>query len=91
MTFFGLPRQSGTEQIGRIKRWIREAASLPETAVVMVTELTCSEPGCPPRETVILILDGRGTRKVTLLKGLTDVTEADVVGATWAPEPHGEP
>ena len=37
----------------RVSAWVREHFRLPEAAVVLVTELACQLPGCPPLETVI--------------------------------------
>ena len=44
----------------------------------MVTELACSEPGCPPVETVIALLAPGRQDQVKIHKGLADVTSADV-------------
>jgi hypothetical protein len=41
---------------GNVKRWVRELFMPSDEATVMVTELHCSEPGCPPLETVIATL-----------------------------------
>jgi len=40
-----------TAKAGQIQHWRREGVSLPERAVVMVTELRCTESSCPPLET----------------------------------------
>ncbi|MFO0954303.1 MAG: hypothetical protein U0835_24730 [Isosphaeraceae bacterium] len=65
--------------VARIKGWVAEALRLPEGAAVMVTQLQCREPGCPPLETVIAILDGSATnRKKTLHKAAADVSREDV-------------
>jgi len=37
----------------RVREWTRERFSLPQDATIMVTEITCAVPGCPPLETVI--------------------------------------
>jgi hypothetical protein len=37
----------------RIKEWTRARFKLPEDAAIMVTELTCTLPGCAPLETVV--------------------------------------
>ena len=41
--------------LGRIRGWARELWRLGDEDTVIVTELACSEPGCPPLETVVLI------------------------------------
>ena len=39
---------------GRVEAWVRERFSLQPSAPVMVTELRCQLPGCPPLETVVV-------------------------------------
>ena len=41
------------EAADRVKEWTRDRFSLPEDAAILVTELTCATPGCPPLETVV--------------------------------------
>jgi hypothetical protein len=63
----------------QIKQWVREAMALPAHVTLMVSELACSEPGCPPLETIIALLDGQGQpRQFKIHRPLTDVTRADV-------------
>ncbi|QRI66209.1 hypothetical protein JQ506_25880 (plasmid) [Shinella sp. PSBB067] len=64
-----------------IKQWTRERLALPGEAVVSVNELACYLPGCPPKETVVLVmLDGR-TVQVSIHKAMQQVTEDDIVDA----------
>jgi len=78
MDLFGQRRGGNSEQSARIKAWALAAFGLDEGATVMVSELRCTEPGCPPLETVIALLGAGGTRQFKLHKALADVTEADV-------------
>jgi hypothetical protein len=48
-------RGDEAETARQIKRWVAEVLDLPPQVLVMVAELSCSEPGCPPVETVISI------------------------------------
>ena len=41
------------ESADRVKEWTRDRFELPEDAAILVTELTCTVPGCPPLETVV--------------------------------------
>ena len=46
--------EPGHEQaVGRVQAWTRDRFGLNEGAAVMVTELICTRPGCPPLETVV--------------------------------------
>ncbi len=66
------------EALARIREWTR--ASLPPgDPVVSVTELACAEPGCPPRETVILVMwTDAPAWKARIHKAMPEVSEADV-------------
>jgi nitrate reductase delta subunit len=39
--------------VERIRTWTRERFGLPEDGAVLVSQVACSLPGCPPLETVI--------------------------------------
>lgn len=67
--------------VGTVKRWVVEALNLSEDAPILVSELRCSEPGCPPVETIIALLQGGPTSDTLtfkLPKPLAEVTSADV-------------
>jgi hypothetical protein len=50
-----------------------------EGDAVMVNELACSEPGCPPVETVVALLRaGHPPRQLKVHKPLLEVTEDDL-------------
>ncbi len=60
-----------------------------EDDAVVVNELRCTEPGCPPIETVIALLRaGSPPRQVKVHKPVTEVTESDVRAAIQAPNEH---
>lgn len=81
MDLFGSGPKPDALKTGQLKAWVRERLGLAGDAVVMVTELRCTEPGCPPLETVIAVLDGPGSkRQYKLHKGVADVTPEDVAG-----------
>ncbi len=51
------------EAISRLKDWTRERFRLPDADAVLVAELTCAVPGCPPVETVIAFWPAPGERR----------------------------
>jgi hypothetical protein len=68
-----------TEAIGHVKTLVRESLGLSPDTSVMVTELRCTEVGCPPKETVIAVLRGPGdTRQRKLPRAVTELTREDV-------------
>jgi hypothetical protein len=63
----------------RIKAWAEGLAAIEHGEAVMVNELRCTEPGCPPIETVIaFLLAGAPPVQVKIHKPATEVTEEDV-------------
>jgi hypothetical protein len=72
-------RKNEPQKIAAIKEWAAEVFRLPADSSVMVVELRCTEPGCPPLETVIAILDRPGQpRQYKIHKALSEVQRADV-------------
>jgi len=77
--FWGASRPGKAREV---KEWVRKALGhAPEANVpILVSELRCSELGCPPLETCIAVLGADGTRlERKLHTSLAELTEADVV------------
>ncbi len=75
--------------IRMLKELARELFEATEHDGVSVVELACSEPGCPPLETVVAVLrPGSEPRQVKVHKAAVDVTEADL-RAALSQAPHG--
>lgn len=64
-----------------IKTWTRELSRLPDEAVISVNELACHVPGCPPKETVVLMMFGERTRQISIHKAMLDITREDIASA----------
>ncbi len=78
---FGMRQDGGSKsaRIREVRQWVRDRLGIPPEVTVMVTELQCSEPGCPPVETVVAVLYGPGrTVQARVPRPLAEVTEADV-------------
>ena len=45
------PEQSAA--LDRVRDWTRQHFRLPEEAAILVSEVTCSLPGCAPLETIV--------------------------------------
>jgi hypothetical protein len=66
-----------------VKEWMREATGAGEDATLMVSELACSEPGCPPYEVVMAVLrPGAGPLHKKLHMRLAELTR-DTVRQLW--------
>lgn len=62
-----------------IKEWTRAALSLCDDTAVSVNELACVQPDCPPRETVILVLQsGAPATRLSIHKAIVDIDERDI-------------
>lgn len=59
-------------------RALARAAVQDTDVTILVTELACSEPGCPPTETVIALMYPGAPEQVKIHKPLRLVTAADV-------------
>src|SRR5690606_23424458 len=70
------------EAMARLKGWARTALRLGDDVVISVNELACSQPDCPPRETVMLVLhlDAPALR-LAIHKAIVDIGEDDVIAA----------
>jgi hypothetical protein len=86
MDLFRSRQSAGVEQISRIKEWVATQFDLGPDAVVMVSEVRCSEPGCPPLETIIAVLEGCGDRRQAKLhKAVQEIDANDIAGITFGP------
>ncbi|MDH4191441.1 MAG: hypothetical protein OEW21_14715 [Betaproteobacteria bacterium] len=78
---FGPARRSGERRAAstRIKQWTRERFTLAPTETILVAEIACTLPGCPPRETVVAFWSADGTRhQFKVFKPLTAVLADDL-------------
>jgi hypothetical protein len=80
LPFGGAARPPGGPPVREVKEWVRRAAGATDDATIVVSELTCSEPGCPPYEVVMAILTpGEPPLQKRLHLRLVELTEIDVV------------
>ncbi len=67
------------DQTQAIKRWVRERFDLSDQCTVMVAEIECQVPGCPPLETVVAFWGEDGTRyRFKVFKRLNELSPDDV-------------
>ena len=50
------------QALGRVRVWTRERFTLPDEVTILVSEMACKLPGCPPLETHVLFLTSGGKR-----------------------------
>jgi hypothetical protein len=77
--------------IRQIKSWVEKHPST-QGCTILVTELKCTEPGCPPVETVIALLpetnSGMRKRQIKIHKPISEVSEGEVAHALSDPTEH---
>ena len=65
--------------IERVQAWTRARFALEADATVMVSELACRRPGCPPLETVVAFWNDEGGRRhFRVFKPVTEVVLDDL-------------
>jgi len=64
--------------LDRLREWTRARFALTDDETVMVSELACAVPGCPPIETHIVFWTALGRHHFKIFKPLADVAEDDL-------------
>lgn len=80
MALPGMGPRRDPEITARVKQWVIEELGDAD-GTILVTELACSEPGCPPVETVIALLTEGEQRQRKIHKPLAEVDRSDVKAA----------
>jgi nitrate reductase molybdenum cofactor assembly chaperone NarJ/NarW len=64
----------------RVRTWTREHFNLADGETIMVSELPCSEPNCPPVETHLVFWTQAGRHQFKVFKPLAEVLPDDLLG-----------
>ncbi len=64
--------------LDRVRDWTRARFALTDDETVMVSEVACSVPGCPPIETHLVFWTGAGRHHFKIFKPLAAVAEDQV-------------
>ena len=71
-----------TAALDRVREWVRARFRLGDTAI-LVAEVACAVPGCPPIETVIAFWSTERRHHFKLFKPVAEVTESDLPPAWY--------
>src|SRR5262245_52471509 len=86
---FGAIRQEDehTCALDRVKAWTRECLELAVEDTVLVAEVSCERPGCPPLKTVVTFWmeGGKARHWFTIFKAVDDVILDDLPPAWLKP------
>jgi len=63
----------------RVRTWTREHFNLADDETIMVSELPCSDPGCPPVETHVVFWTQAGRQHFKVFKPLAEVAADDLL------------
>jgi hypothetical protein len=61
-----------------VRDWTRQRFALPADATIMVAEVTCAVPGCPPLETVVAFWIEGTRHHFKVFKPVAEVVEDDL-------------
>jgi hypothetical protein len=64
--------------VAHLRGWTKARFALSEADTVMVSELACSVPGCPPIETHVVFWTGAGRHHFKIFKPLMEAGEDDL-------------
>src|SRR5262245_704650 len=64
--------------LDRVREWARAQFGLSGDAAILVAELACTVPGCPPLETVIAFWSEERRHHFKIFKPVTEVTRDDL-------------
>jgi nitrate reductase delta subunit len=62
----------------RLRDWTRARFKLADDETIMVSEITCSVPGCPPIETHVVFWTDAGRHHFKIFKPLAEAVEDDL-------------
>jgi nitrate reductase molybdenum cofactor assembly chaperone NarJ/NarW len=76
----GLKKKSPDRAAGheRLRAWTRERFTLANDDTIMVSQIACSAPGCPPVETHVVFWTQAGRHHFKIFKPLAEVDADDV-------------
>jgi hypothetical protein len=78
MLGFSKKTPGDTAALDRVRDWTRARFALADDETVMVSEVACGVPGCPPVETHIVFWTPAGRHHTKVFKPLAAVAEDDL-------------
>ena len=64
--------------LDRLRDWTRARFALADDATIMVADVECGLPGCPPVESHVVFWTALGRHHFKIFKPVAEVTEADL-------------
>ena len=76
-TFGKQSQKASSEEIKQVKQWIYQVLQLDEEISISLSQLQCTEPGCPPIETVINVMSNP-VQQYKIHKSIAEIEYSDV-------------
>ena len=67
-------------QLKQLKAWVYQTLTLEQSVPVSISQLTCTEPGCPPLETVIAVMT-QPPQTYKIHRPAVEIDQGDVIKA----------
>jgi hypothetical protein len=67
-----------SDALDRVRDWTRARFKLADSETVMVSQIACGVPGCPPVETHVVFWTDAGRHHFKIFKPLAQVSEDDL-------------
>jgi hypothetical protein len=64
--------------LNRVREWTRLRFALREETTILVSELACALPGCPPLETIIAFWDNEQRYHFKVFKPVAEIASEDL-------------
>ena len=85
MLAFSKKSPEHTAALGRGREWVRERFGLADDTAILVAEVACAVPGCPPIETVIAFWSDERRHHFKVFKPVGEVTQGDLPPVWFMP------
>lgn len=85
MLAFSKKSPEHTAVLDRVREWVRARFRLTEDTAILVAEVACAVPGCPPVETVIAFWLDEKRHHFKVFKPVASVAEDDLPPAWLRP------
>ena len=76
-TFGKQSQKANSQEIKQVKKWIYQAFQLDEEVSISLSQLQCTEPGCPPIETVINLMTNP-VQQYKIHKSIAEIEYSDI-------------
>ncbi len=70
-------QKAGSQKTKQIKQWIYQALQIDDEISISLSQLQCTEPGCPPIETVINVMTNP-VQQYKIHKSIAEIEYTDI-------------